>query len=590
MASTDDLKEDRVEAYYTRKNLDIETHIQPGDVCINDDVYADLEMFTPYSNTGTEHSQSVFDILNHCQTYGGSEYLKELLQNPITSANTIYKRMKTVQDIHEIDMDAKPITDDELTVHWFLGEHDENIQKLLDTVYFSGWIGYVCNQSPTLLTCMNFYRSVVAPIAGILYPLFYIIVPYIMMKLMGLMTGQKDTMSFTNYVKTMYNMWKTTLTSANMMMKSGFKMMGLMQYTFFGLTIFMYFHSLFSTIEIARTTRTVCRYLCETVDKLWQFIDTGSRHIVAGIDVSAFFTNVVDDEPYWITHIKSVGRSVQKGFVATSLFGQKLRLLKTIPKEDMKRYMKAICMADAVRSIRRMQLSHSLKQPTLSKYIYLEQKELWHPSIGFEESVRNDLTMKDKGIIITGPNAGGKSTYMKSSILSVILAQTVGLSNTVSMRWKPFTYIATQFNVPDITGYASLYEAEMQRAYDKLTQVQRLQSNDSALIAMDEIFNSTNVIDGISGGYAVAQRLASQKNVFVMLTTHYLYLTKLSKEGLYRNLKVDIERDENDDIHFPYTISKGVSRERIALELMKRDNFAPELVECALKIKTSLSS
>lgn len=191
-------------------------------------------------------------------------------------------------------------------------------------------------------------------------------------------------------------------------------------------------------------------------------------------------------------------------------------------------------------------------------------------------------------MVITGPNAGGKSTSIKSVCISLILGQTIGVVPCKSATITPFDFINTYLNIPDCKGKESLFEAEMHRARDHIYSLDKLDKNKKSFVIMDEIFSSTNPEEGISGGYAIANKLSSYDNSVALITTHFNYLTKLEKEGRYRNIRIPITRDEKGAIAYPYKIEKGISDQFIALELLKEKGFDKELVENAMDICKSL--
>jgi DNA mismatch repair protein MutS len=193
----------------------------------------------------------------------------------------------------------------------------------------------------------------------------------------------------------------------------------------------------------------------------------------------------------------------------------------------------------------------------------------------------------DKSIIITGPNAGGKSTMIKSILIAVILAQTIGFANAGDIGMTPFYYISSQMNIPDCKGKESLFEAEMFRSKRHLDVLKSLEKSQKSVIFMDEIFNSTNPVEGIAGAFAIAKNMAKYENNLSIITTHYLYLTKLSKNN-FKNIKMNIKYTESGDIIYPYKLTKGVSKQFIAIEILQKHGFDENIVKDALEIKESL--
>ncbi len=96
---------------------------------------------------------------------------------------------------------------------------------------------------------------------------------------------------------------------------------------------------------------------------------------------------------------------------------------------------------------------------------------------------------------------------------------------------------------------------------------------------MDEIFNSTNALEGVSGAYGVLKKMSSYSNSCNIVTTHYGYLTKLNN---FKRLKM-----EKNNENFDYKIKSGISKQFLAIEMLK-NNFDQEVVSEALKIKNKL--
>ena len=185
--------------------------------------------------------------------------------------------------------------------------------------------------------------------------------------------------------------------------------------------------------------------------------------------------------------------------------------------------------------------------------------------------------------VITGPNAGGKSTFIKAIIISILFSQTITLSPSKNITLTPFELLSTYLNIPDCKGKESLFEAEMNRS---LTYINRLKildkKNKFSIVVMDEIFNSTNPEEGISGAYAICKKMSSFQNNISIITTHFNYLTKLNKHG-FENYKIKINKI-NNKIIYPYKLQKGISDQFIALELLKQKGFDSEIISESNKI------
>jgi DNA mismatch repair protein MutS len=187
--------------------------------------------------------------------------------------------------------------------------------------------------------------------------------------------------------------------------------------------------------------------------------------------------------------------------------------------------------------------------------------------------------------IITGPNAGGKSTFIKSLLINILFAQTTTICLASEFKLCPFDIINSQINVPDNKGHASLFEAEMYRCKNNLDLLKQ-HPEKKTLIVLDEMFSSTNPVEGIAGAFAIAKRLAHTDNCLLIFTTHFTYLTKLAKAtGRFINFKMNVKYEQQGMI-YPYKLEQGISKQYIALELLEKNGFDQDIINDALELKT----
>ena len=138
----------------------------------------------------------------------------------------------------------------------------------------------------------------------------------------------------------------------------------------------------------------------------------------------------------------------------------------------------------------------------------------------------NDIALnkKQKVLIITGPNMGGKSTYMRQTALIVLLAYTGSFVPAASARIGPIDRIFTRIGAADdISRGRSTFMVEMTETANIL---QNATSN--SLVLLDEIGRGTSTFDGLSLAWACAMELAESIQAFTLFATHYFELTKLA--------------------------------------------------------------
>jgi DNA mismatch repair protein MutS len=153
--------------------------------------------------------------------------------------------------------------------------------------------------------------------------------------------------------------------------------------------------------------------------------------------------------------------------------------------------------------------------------------------LGVEQSssapfVPNDLELDDarRMLIITGPNMGGKSTYMRQTALIAILAHVGSFVPAEEARIGPVDRIFTRIGAgDDLTGGRSTFMVEMTETANILNN-----ATPQSLVLMDEVGRGTSTFDGLSLAWAAARHIGSRLRAFTLFATHYFELTSLPDE------------------------------------------------------------
>ena len=188
----------------------------------------------------------------------------------------------------------------------------------------------------------------------------------------------------------------------------------------------------------------------------------------------------------------------------------------------------------------------------------------------------------NKNLMITGPNASGKSTFLKAITECLLLGQTIGVVPCHKMKFTPFKEINTYLNIPDCQGKESLFQAEMERCFNQIQSIKKLPPNEYVFSIMDEIFVSTNYYEGISGAYAISEKMGRFDNSMCIISTHFPTLSKFcQKKGHYTNYHFGIDEKTNTK---SYKIIKGSSKQHIALKMLKEKGFDNDIIKDANKM------
>jgi DNA mismatch repair ATPase MutS len=242
-------------------------------------------------------------------------------------------------------------------------------------------------------------------------------------------------------------------------------------------------------------------------------------------------------------------------------------------KDEIKRIFQLVGEIDALISIAsyREDIKKYVEPEFIREGRKIEIINARHPLI--RDAVGNSITIIEKGIVITGSNMSGKSTFLRTLGLNALLAQTI-CTCIADFYSGSFLKVMTSISQGDnLVGGKSYYLAEAEALL-------RIISSSEDIIPtfciVDEIFRGTNPIERASASAEILRYL-EDNNCLVIVATHDIEITEMIKD-IYRFFY--FSEDINDDgLHFDYLLKEGISRNRNAVKLMRYLGYPDEIVE-----------
>ncbi len=199
---------------------------------------------------------------------------------------------------------------------------------------------------------------------------------------------------------------------------------------------------------------------------------------------------------------------------------------------------------------------------------HFEGEAIGHPMLPRENRVDNNLTVPSKGHIklITGSNMAGKSTFLRSVGMNIVLAM-IGAPVCAARLELPLLQVHTSMRTQDaLHESTSSFYAELKRLK---TIIDAVEAGQPVFFLLDEILKGTNSTDRHTGSKALIRQLIDSKGMG-LIATHDLDLGTLEAQygGTIENLCLEVEV-ENDQLVFDYTVKKGVSKSFNATYLMR---------------------
>lgn len=199
----------------------------------------------------------------------------------------------------------------------------------------------------------------------------------------------------------------------------------------------------------------------------------------------------------------------------------------------------------------------------------VKSKGFWNMLV--KNPVVNSIN-EDKSIILTGPNAGGKSTSIRSILQNILLAQTFGVAAAESFECTMFDMIESYLHISDdlIKG-DSLFKAEVKRAQAILEKIKALEEGKKYFFALDELFTGTVAEDGEECAYQFVNRISEFKGIQFIYATHFKKLKEVGSDNPHcANYKVGAPaRNEAGALVYPFTFMQGANEVNVAKEIAK---------------------
>lgn len=241
------------------------------------------------------------------------------------------------------------------------------------------------------------------------------------------------------------------------------------------------------------------------------------------------------------------------------------------------RYVGEIDLALSIASLRAGSMTTCKPQVT-SNHKEFEIRGAYHPLI--IDCVKNDLVLNGKGILITGSNMSGKSTFLRTLAINSILAQTVNTCFADEFK-MPFVKQFTSIRINDNLFEGMSYYFEEVRSIKLLMDEAESQSQN--LFILDEVFKGTNTVERISSAKAILSYLNQGDNL-VIASTHDIELSDLLKDEY--DLYHFTETIEDDQLHFDHKIKVGQLTTRNAIKILELSNYPASVINEARKLSS----
>lgn len=435
------------------------------------------------------------------------------------------------------------------------------------------------NKTPEFLQILALYNFC-TPLVSLFTPIIGLIMPYFVLYFKGIRLGFKEYMTLVRgivlnqyIIKGLLNFRKNTLQSNIYVLSS----------------MFFYFLSIYNNIVSCIDFYRNVEFMINFIDKYNEFISNGDKLI---------------DNVHKYTHNKKSFKS----------FNEKMMEHKTNIK-DMRRQICEISDCND-KSMKYIKIGKMLKcnydlfysdkfDETIGYLIYLnnfnkdisqisklaqdkkinactfmkrksskktEMNESYYLPHMNSVQITNDVSMKSN-MLITGPNASGKTTLIKSTLINMFLSQSLGYGCYQKCKMQLYDYYHSYLNIPDTSSRDSLFQAEARRCKEIMAFIEKHKKSRHFCV-FDEIYSGTNPNDAVLCATIYLKSLNYYKsNVDYLLTTHYVDICENFKnEKIISNKKMKVIVGEDGKIDYKYKLVSGISKINGGYQILEQLN------------------
>ena len=549
-------------------------HYVNSKALLKDNVIADLELVDTIDPSGVPLYQSTFAPT----TDPGKTILKQI-PNYYTSDVAFLKDTQTFLKTYHTDT-TKPQADlVGLLELWNEMKNDTGFKDKYHYVDWSYW--EYLNKSETFLQIMSMY-SLASPFLSMIVPLIILIVPFFVIKAKGLDISMSEYTEVLKVIASNHAIGKLCTNFNSVPFDQ--KMYLLLSAGFYVFSIYQNFLTcarFYKNMKHIHTSLCKVRsYITHTTDAMNELLE-----YTRPLQSYTLFNDSIQQNIRVLNEYKTKLENIKGDQLTYRNIQQIGQLLKYFYEMyESEEYNVAFSYSFGFHGfIENMNgLITNIKDKKIAFATYQKKKKTtfkkaYYAALIHGKPIKNDIKL-DKNLIITGPNASGKTTTLKTALINVILTQQFGCGFYKSGNMMPYQHIHCYLNIPDTSGRDSLFQAEARRCKD-IIDVIKANKKDRHFCVFDELYSGTNPDEAVMSANAFMEYLVKFENVKCILTTHFIAVCKkLSSHPRIENYKMETT-PTGDSFNYTYVLKKGISEVRGGIKVLHDMQYPDEIIQ-----------
>jgi len=559
--------------YYNELKIDLKQNI-----------ITDLELINSVDSSSNPIYSYVFDNSN---TFS-KKCLEQVTQYYTTDVDFLKDNQKLIKMYKRLPNDNDYISSKYTNIIETWNEI-KNDMSFKEKYYYIDWPMFeFLNKSENFLQCMSIY-NIASPIISFFIPIIILIIPFFILKLKGLPITINDYIEVLKTIIANHAIGKLFTEFNNVEIGQKFYLL-----VSAGFYVFSIYQNVIVCSRFKNNMNRIHKYFVEIKDYLNKTIQSMENYLTysSSLHTHYNFNNVLIEKIKILTELKNKISSIseyklsfKKIFEIGHILKYFYEIYEKIEYNDALLYSFGFngyidCIEGLQNNIEERKISFAEFTSKKKKNSF---KNNYYAVLKNSNPVKNNIKL-DKNMSITGPNASGKTTVLKSVLINVILTQQFGCGFYDSAKLKPYKYIHCYLNIPDTSGRDSLFQSEARRCKEILDIIDS-NKKDYHLCVFDELYSGTNPEEAVIGSTAFMEYLVKNKYISSMLTTHFIKVCeKLSKNKNVTNYHMDVTK-QNNKINYTYLLKEGISNVKGGLSVLYDMNYPKEIIENTIQIQ-----
>ena len=385
------------------------------------------------------------------------------------------------------------------------------------------------NNNPVFLQFMSIY-NIASPILSLCLPIFVLIIPFFIIKMKGIELNIKEYLDILRAIISNHAITKVFTDFHNV--DFGQKIYLVLSAAFY---LFSIYQNILVCIRFYSNMKKIHNYLFKFKKYIDYTLESMVYYSFKASELTNYenFNNELKHHIDILSNIKKSLDKINPVCFSFSKIGEIGHIMHTFYKfYDDVIYNDSILYSFGFNGyfILINQIKQHIECNKMTKTVFTQKgkpiiKNMYYPKFINENSekiVKNNCNL-NKNMIITGPNASGKTTTLKTALINIILSQQIGFGCFDSCKLTPYDNIHCYLNIPDTSGRDSLFQAEARRCKEIIDCVEE-NKDETHFCIFDELYSGTNPEEAVVSAFAFMDYIVKNDNVTCLLTTHYIKL------------------------------------------------------------------